>query len=228
MEDVLELLIFMISELVVRIGSDRFLPLPINIFVFDQCPVSSKFLSPYDIYFVFVSCVSHDPFCFHFQPLSALSTTLTSLITPLLAHSLSSFTAIPLLSCLLRKPSSTRKQLPWRDMLMLLIHLRSPSMLDSSWRLVCYSPSRSLNAHFLALMAVGELGAKVWDITSRSEVPLPMTVGQRELPEPKRAFQVASWMLFSSKIHVLLLGSLRGDIFLLSWNSLANVRNHYT
>ncbi|KAE9382409.1 hypothetical protein BT96DRAFT_1010699, partial [Gymnopus androsaceus JB14] len=56
-----------------------------------------------------------------------------------------------------------------------------------------------------------------------SEVALPSKVAQREPKQSKRAFQVASWMYFSSKIHVLILGSVRGDICLLSWSTVENV-----
>ncbi|KAJ3990614.1 hypothetical protein F5050DRAFT_1538944, partial [Lentinula boryana] len=66
---------------------------------------------------------------------------------------------------------------------------------------------------------LGDFGAKVWDTSNMSEVALPSKVTQREPKQPKRAFQVASWMYFSSKIHVLILGSVRGDIYLLSWSN---------
>ncbi|KAJ3738828.1 hypothetical protein DFH05DRAFT_1530984 [Lentinula detonsa] len=79
--------------------------------------------------------------------------------------------------------------------------------------------SLSFSAEARFIVATGDFGAKVWDTSNMSEVALPSKVTQREPKQPKRAFQVASWMYFSSKIHVLILGSVRGDIYLLSWSN---------
>lgn len=83
-----------------------------------------------------------------------------------------------------------------------------------------------LSRNYVFTPISGHGGAAVWNAATSSPVNVPSTVVQVSPRQQKRIFDCALWMYFKHPRdeHILVLGSLHGNIVFLSWNAEQNVR----
>lgn len=85
----------------------------------------------------------------------------------------------------------------------------------------------SLHPLFLTRNKSGYSGVCVWDLSTFSTTPLPHMLFAPQ--NPKYVITTSVWVYFQkNKRHVLLLGSMRGDIILWDWNNETKVSLSYS